>query len=870
MIRTVRRLVAAHAAIACLLIHAPHVQAQPLTVVGDQNYPPYLFRDQSGDVSGYIADLWKLWAQTTGTEVNLIATQWDDAQKSVLDGKADVIEMIFRTPDRESIYSFSAPYATVKAAIYTVDGMSGISTPTELAGFVVGVQEGDACVSRLRALGVNDLRLYDNYQQLIGDMLARNVRIMCMDEYPANYYLYRHVADQEIRKAFTFYTDHFRRAVKKGELATLDMVEQGMARIDPEKLQALKDKWMGVPIHPTSPSYLVLYGLIISLVLGGILAAWIALLRMAVRKKTREIQAQANQIEAERDRFEEMIDAARAGTWEWNIQTGECQFNERWANMLGYRLEELMPVSFATWQHLIHPDDLPLATEAIEKHLSGKSKYYEIDFRMRHKDGRWIWLADRGQLVSRTPAGLPLLMRGTHIDINESKLADEIIQWQANYDSLTHLPNRRMFNERLTEAVKRAESSLEKVALLTIDIDQFKEINDSFGHLAGDELIVSVSQSIQKCLRDSDTVARFSGDEFNVILITQSDLERIHAIAQRILDSVASPRNLGDEQVYVHVSIGISVYPDDASNVDEILRHADMAMYVAKRSGGNRFSFYTSTLQDALNHRTQLIRDLRRAFEASQFLDYYQPIVDLATGRIYKAELLLRWNHPVRGFITPTEFIPVAEDSGLITDIGDWIITRAVANAKAWIPLGGKAFAISVNKSPVEFRNNSPHQLDWVDYLKAEGLPGENIVLEITEGLLLRKDPAIADKLRRFAEAGVKVAVDDFGTGYSSLAYLSKFDIDYLKIDQSFIAGLSQGNESHALCEAIVVMAHKLGIKAIAEGVETVVQRDLLIQMGCDYAQGYLYSKPLPAEDFRVLLERQLADDAPVFDLRQP
>lgn len=854
MFRTIRRSVAILAGTACLLaigtLVPSSLQAQPLIVVGDDNYPPYLFKDPSGEVSGYIVDLWALWSKTTGQDINLIATRWDDAQKEILDGKADVIEMIFRTPEREELYAFSAPYATVEAAIYTVEGMSGISTPSELAGFVVGVQAGDACVSRLRALGVTDLRIYDNYQQLIGDMLARKVRIMCMDEYPANYYLYRLDSTQQIHKAFTFYIDHFRRAVRKDDLATLEMVEEGMASIPAAELEALKKKWLGTPIHHPSYPYFILYGLIISLVLGGILAAWISLLRVAVRRKTREIQAQADQLEIERDRFEETIDATRAGTWEWNIQTGECVLNERWAIMLGYSLAELMPVSFATFQQLTHPDDLPRVTEALEQHLSGKNKYYEIDFRMRHRNGSWVWVADRGKLISRTHEGLPLLMRGTHIDINESKLADEIIQWQANYDSLTRLPNRRLFHDRLAQAIKRADVNGDKVVLLTIDIDQFKEINDSLGHQAGDELIVNVGESIQHCVRDTDTVAHFSGDEFNVILAAQSALERTNSIAQRILDQIATPRNLGDEKVYVHASVGISVFPDDASNVDELQRHADMAMYAAKRSGGNRFSYFTQVLQDSLNHRSQMIRDLRQALEEEQFIDYYQPIVDLVSGSIYKAELLLRWRHPLRGFVSPGEFIPVAEDSGIVADIGDWVIRQAVEKAKAWTPLVGLEFAISVNKSPAQFRDNNPHHLDWVDYLTSEGLAGHHIVVEITEGLLLRKDPAIADKLHRFAQAGVQIAVDDFGTGYSSLAYLSKFDIDYLKIDQSFVAGLEPDNEAHALCEAIVVMAHKLGLKTIAEGIETEHQRDLLRQMGCDYGQGYFFAKPMAADLF--------------------
>lgn len=279
-------------------------------------------------------------------------------------------------------------------------------------------------------------------------------------------------------------------------------------------------------------------------------------------------------------------------------------------------------------------------------------------------------------------------------------------------------------------------------------------------------------------------------------------------------------------------------------------------MYAAKNSGRSRFSYFTRSMQKAAQTRMRLTNDLRGALAGDQLMVYYQPIVDLATGAIHKAEALIRWQHPTGGLISPAEFIPIAEDTGLIVDIGDWVFHQAARQAARWRAVHHAEFQISINKSPVQFyRNSNTHQATWFDYLRQLGLPGQCIVVEITEGLLLDANQGVTDQLLAFRDVGIQVSLDDFGTGYSSLSYLKKFDIDYLKIDQSFTRNLAPGSDDMALCEAIIVMAHKLGIKVIAEGVETAEQRDLLIAANCDYGQGYLFSRPVPAQEFEKLLQ---------------
>ncbi|NOQ81029.1 MAG: EAL domain-containing protein [Methylophaga sp.] len=438
-------------------------------------------------------------------------------------------------------------------------------------------------------------------------------------------------------------------------------------------------------------------------------------------------------------------------------------------------------------------------------------------------------------------------------DITEKKKNEQLIWTQANYDSLTQLPNRRMFRDRLQQEVKKCHRSDSLLALFFIDLDHFKEVNDTLGHDLGDKLLIEAARRIESCVRTTDTVARLGGDEFTVILSELDDLANIERVASAITEVLRLPFNLANELAYVSASIGITIYPDDTIDTDDLVRNADQAMYLAKDSGRNRFSYFTKSMQEKALYRQHLLNDLHFALEEQQFELYYQPIIDLTTGEIIKAEALLRWHHPVRGLVSPVEFIPLAEESGMIVEIGNWVFKEAARQASLYQKKIARPLQISINKSPVQFHMASDHS-NWSEYLKEINLPGESIVIEITEGLLMNKDSHIDQQLVAFHKLGMQIAVDDFGTGYSSLSYLSKFDIDYLKIDQSFVQNLTASSDELSLCEAIIVMAHKLGLKVIAEGIETEQQKQLLSNAGCDFGQGYLFAKPLPAKEFEKLL----------------
>ncbi|SCY59374.1 bifunctional diguanylate cyclase/phosphodiesterase [Nitrosospira sp. Nsp13] len=441
-------------------------------------------------------------------------------------------------------------------------------------------------------------------------------------------------------------------------------------------------------------------------------------------------------------------------------------------------------------------------------------------------------------------------------DITLKKKSDELIWEQANFDSLTSLPNRYMFHNRLEQEIKKASRTGASIALILLDLDHFKEVNDTYGHNIGDLLLKEAAWRLSSCVRGIDTVARLGGDEFTVILGGLNNTISINRIVRDILHEMAEPFQLGNEVAYVSASIGVTFYPQDANDIEALVRNGDQAMYAAKNQGRNCASYFTRTLHEAAQTRMRLASDLRGALAGGQFQLHYQPILDLATGSVHKAEALLRWHHPKLGLVNPADFISIAEETRMIVDIGDWVFRTAVQQAKDWRMSHCAEFQISINTSPVQYRKDVDLHETWLEYLQELELPGQSVVIEITEGLLMDASPAVTSKLLAFRNAGLQISMDDFGTGYSSLGYLKRFDIDYLKIDQSFVQSLAPESNDLALCEAIIVMAHKLGIKVIAEGIETEAQRDLLALSGCDYGQGNLFSKPVPADEFENLIKR--------------
>lgn len=425
----------------------------------------------------------------------------------------------------------------------------------------------------------------------------------------------------------------------------------------------------------------------------------------------------------------------------------------------------------------------------------------------------------------------------------------------ANYDTLTALPNRSMFAGVLESGLKKAAAEGRTLALLFVDLDNFKDVNDTLGHAGGDVLLREVAARLSRCIGEGDMVCRLGGDEFTVML---RDVERGDAaatVANAIVSALESPFQVSDEHCFVSASIGITLYPHDGDTAATLLRNADQAMYAAKKLGRNRFLFYSPALQVETHARLHLKVEMRAAIERQEFFLVYQPIVNLGTGRIVKAEALIRWQNPRLGLIAPQQFIAQAEETGLINRIGSWAFEETCRSAAQWRRNYHAEFQVSVNVSPVQLRSVEHAISDWPGKLSECELTGQAVAVEITEGTLLDINRAATSSLLALRDAGIQVALDDFGTGYSSLAYLRRLDIDYLKIDKSFVQSLKPDSDDLALCSAIIVMAHKLGLKVVAEGIETSEQRDLLISMGCDFGQGFLFARPLRAEQFETLLK---------------
>lgn len=569
-----------------------------------------------------------------------------------------------------------------------------------------------------------------------------------------------------------------------------------------------------------------------------------------VQDVTERKLAQAALLETE-DRWKLALESAGDGMWDWYVQDDREYFSKRLLDMYGLGDDEQVNRR-AEIKKLCHPDDRAELENAVQNHFQGLTPTYQNEHRVRCRDGSWKWVLSRGMVISRDALGQPLRMTGTHTDITERKRSESLIWEQANFDALTGLPNRRLLRERLEQEIKKSRRDGLQLAILFIDLDHFKEVNDTLGHDSGDQLLIEATRRIKECLRESDTVARMGGDEFTVILTEIFDVGNIERILQKLLSTLATVFRLGEEQVFVSASIGVTMYPFDATAIEDLFKNADQALYVAKGAGRNRFSFFTPALQEAAQTRVRLANDLRVGLAEQQFRVVYQPIIEMSTGAIHKAEALIRWDHPQRGLVSPAEFIPIAEASGLIVDIGQWVFQQAAAQVLLWRQSLNPNFQISINKSPVQFNRDGNVNLPWSQQLQALGLPGQAIVVEITEGLLLDTTSSVADQLLDLRDAGIQMSLDDFGTGYSSLSYLQKFDIDFIKIDQSFVRHLIPESTDLALCKAIIVMAHALGMRVIAEGVETMQQRDLLAEAGCDYGQGYFFSKPISAVEFEA------------------
>ena len=668
------------------------------------------------------------------------------------------------------------------------------------------------------------------------------------------------------------------------------------------------------------------------------------------------------------------------GIWDWNIVDNSLYYSSRWKEMLGYSDDEL-PNEYASWETNVHPDDLEETYAGLQKNIDGETEYYEGTHRMKHKNGSWVWILDRGKAIF-DDTGKAVRMIGTHTDITKQKnielelidkkrdfqaiyegskeaiaILDEesnflqvndaymemtgmseeellatscialsapedversikivgivlesgfikdyekrcrlkdgsyvsvnmsisrldnptrllisvrdvtkqkeaedklkeqknILHYQAHHDALTGLPNRTLLNDRLEQAIEKAKRSKTSMALLFIDLDHFKEINDSLGHEMGDKVLTEVTQKLKETIRDEDTLARLGGDEFTIILEGIAEGHDASVLAQKLLKVLSKPLNIEGHELYVSSSIGISLYPDDGTSAQNLLKYADSAMYKAKDNGRNSFQFYSAEMTELAFEKVVMEAALRSAVINEEFVVYYQAQVDAPSNKLIGMEALVRWQHPTMGMISPDKFIPLAERTGLIVELDRLVMKIAMNQITEWYKKGLDPGSLAINLAVKQLKKDDFIEM-FKKMMKEIECKPEWLEFEVTEGQIMTNPEEAVKILKQISDLGIELAIDDFGTGYSSLSYLKKLPIDKLKIDQSFVRDLPDDEEDAGITKAVIALAKSLNLKIIAEGVETKEQKEFLVKHGCNNIQGYYYSKPISADKMEVIL----------------
>ena len=596
----------------------------------------------------------------------------------------------------------------------------------------------------------------------------------------------------------------------------------------------------------------------------------------------RGLEEKVEQLDRSQRSLAEAQQLAHLGNWSWVLD----QAKPHWSDEM-YRVLGLAPRRGAGWRQFVSS----LAPESRDDvraefmRLRAAPRRFSLEHRVLHADGIARTVIHQGGSEADADGRIVRLF-GMVQDITERKQAEDQIRKLALFDPLTRLPNRRYFKEHVRRAIERAQRAKSTLAVMFIDLDRFKRINDTLGHSVGDELLREVAERIGDCVRGGDllgrdsvwaddldevsraevrVVARLGGDEFTVLLSNMRHSTDAARVARRITERIAAPLLNGGNELFVTASIGIAVFPDDGGNVDLLLRHADAAMYEAKRQGKNTFQFFTSDLHAAAFEKLKIEKELRRAIERDQFVLHYQPKVDTQSGAITGVEALIRWQHPEWGLVAPGTFIPVAEEAGLIVAVGDWVLTAACRQLAAWRDAGLPALTMAINLASPSFR-----QPALVQQIRAElarwRLPPACLVIEVTESLLMHDVEATLPILHELRALGVHLSIDDFGTGYSSLSYLQRFPISQLKVDQSFVRHLDENRDHAAIAKAVITLGRALELETVAEGVENAAQAAMLSSLRCTMLQGYFFSRPLPADEIAQLLRapapfrRQMAE----------
>ena len=556
------------------------------------------------------------------------------------------------------------------------------------------------------------------------------------------------------------------------------------------------------------------------------------------------------------ERYSLAMRASNDGLWDWNLKTNKIYYSDRWKEMLGFNDDEISDTP-DEWLSRIHQEDHDRVRASIDAYLEGTTSNFEIEYRIRHFSGDYLWMMAKG-LAIRTSSGRATRFAGSQTDVSERKSNEEQMIYDALHDTLTSIPNRTLLLDRIRQSlVRRKRYPKTSFAIIFIDLDRFRLVNESLGHIHGDELLQLISARLKETIPIGDTVARLGGDEFSVLLQDIESVRDVEAIAKDIQNSFSKPFFLGDKEVFASASMGIAHSDNNYKTPEEILRDSELAMYRAKRGGKSQSIVFQPQFRQSSLSPIDLDTDLRRALDRDEMELHYQPIISMRDRTISGFEALLRWSHRSRGVISPNEFIPLAEETGLIYDLGQWVLGKACKQIAAWNKSKKKEdqLEISINLSSRQF--SDPNLVEGiVENIEKSGFDAEFLKIEITESALMQNAQRSVSMLNQLKDLNIKVCVDDFGTGYSSLSYLHTFPIDTLKIDRSFVHDMSRNFRNMEIIRTIIMLAHNLKLDVIAEGVETGEQDAQLSALGCQFAQGFYFSRPLNSSDAALLIQQ--------------
>ena len=813
------------------------LQQNPKIRLGiDQNFAPYEWLDENDEYKGITADYIRILETRLGVHFDIIngKQSWPDLLKAAKENKLDILFSLIKTPERATYLDFTEPYFISPAIIVTGQAQGYIGSLQRLNGKKVAIQKGHSTQELLSKYYPKiSLILTNSIKEALKRVSEGKAHAYVGDAISASYMMKKEGFSNLMFSGQTEYKSEFRIGIPKENPELHSILTKALASISLEERNEVYHRWMGMK-YSQGVKYKTIIKYIIGIfILFALFIYWIVRLHRsesALRRSETKLKA--------------MFDAEPECIKVISADGKLLQMNPAGLVMFETQNNPSAIIGQQT-ENLIIPENRQAFRNMNERVHKGETE--QLVYQIESLKGNRRWVETHAVPLIDPFSGKTSILAVTH-DITEKKQADETIWKHANFDSLTNLPNRRMFHDLLLHEIKVSDRSGCPLALLFLDLDHFKEVNDELGHQIGDTLLQEAANRIISCVREIDIVSRLSGDEFTVILSELEGKLSVEHIAEKIIRILNKPFKLGNDLAYISASIGISIYPDDAKNINDLIADADSAMYTAKNAGRNRFSYFTQSMHAAELYRLQLIKELHIAIQKKQFQLRYQPIIELSTGFIKKVEVLISWNHPSRNLIGPDEFIPLAEESGLIIEIGDWIFKESIKQLSYWQKIFNTDIQISINKSPIEF-NIRNDNYDWLHLLDKYNVSGKNIIVEITEGLLLDTSENVINRLKQYRDRGIRIAIDDFGTGYSALSYLKKFDIDYLKIDQSFTKKIVHDSCDMALTEAITVMAHKLGLEVIVEGIESIEQEKLLIKAECDFGQGYLFYKPMLAKD---------------------